>query len=84
MNARISTPMLSPSEAEAHLIIIDAAERGHMNEISHGLLLQLTWRPLESFRPRCNCRRVLTISPWVDGVRHLHCNWCGFSAKESL
>jgi hypothetical protein len=74
--------MLNAREARAHLTIIDAADRAHMCEINDRTALLIMNLPLQEFRARCNCGRVLNISPWVNGMRLLRCNWCGFTAKE--
>lgn len=39
---------------------------------------------MERFRPRCPaCAAVLTVSPWVEGVRSWSCR-CGWSSREAL
>lgn len=61
--------MLSVPEAEAHCRILQRPD----------------YRLFETFRPRCQgCRRVLAVSPWVDGVRLWRCNWCNVSWRECV
>lgn len=82
MNARLRTPMLSTSEARAHLTIVDTLDKAHDNVLDYHQALNIIWRPLESFAPRCNCRRVLKFGPWRDGSRFVACS-CGVAFMEA-
>lgn len=74
--------MLTPDEALAHLTILDTVrmvtERRFHKAYAPGALR----RPLETFRPRCNCRRVLNWSAWADGLREAWCV-CGARVREA-
>lgn len=73
MNAPLRT-----AEVNAHLAIITAIADVRNNVISEQAAFARMWRPLEVFllSPRCNCRRVLSWTPLVDGARVASCK-CG-------
>ena len=82
MNARIVSPLLLlPNEALAHLTIVDTLDKAHDNVLDYHQALNIIWRPLETFAPRCNCRRVLKFGPWRDGSRIAACS-CGVTFME--
>jgi hypothetical protein len=75
--------MLSMTEAAAHLYIIDILERAKAKSwhwsATHGAVCS----KLEGFRPRCNCGHVLRFTPWLDGLRVVKCERCGWKTLES-
>lgn len=73
--------MLSTTEAAAHVRIIGTIANVQDNVISEQRAYYELCRPLEAFRPRCNCGRVLQWSPWIDGIRAARCR-CGVWFRE--
>lgn len=74
--------MLTTTEARAHLTIVETLDLVLADKMGSRTATHIMWRPLESFAPRCNCRRVLMFGPVVDGTRIVACA-CGASHFES-
>jgi hypothetical protein len=75
--------MMTTSEARAHLTIIETLALVLSDKMHHSMALDIMWKPLETFAPRCNCRHVLRFSPWLDGLRVVKCEACGWKTLES-
>lgn len=76
--------MLAPltiAEARAHVAIMQALDDADRFGWHWSETQRATATPLQQFRTRCNCRRVLNWSPWVDGVRVAWCI-CGMRVRE--
>lgn len=71
------------AEARAHLAIITIVDRALDEEWNWRITQNALWHHLEQFSPRCNCGHVLRFSPWLDGLRVVKCERCGWKCLES-
>ena len=74
-------PPMTTLEARAHLLLVELAMLAHHSFISDREALVNMERHLRVFRERCNCGRILSFSPWVDGMRAVVCP-CGYRSRE--
>jgi hypothetical protein len=75
--------MMSMNEAAAHLYIVETLAAAKAKHHHWSYVRDAVWQSLEAFAPRCNCGHVLRFTPWLDGLRVVKCERCGWKTLES-
>jgi hypothetical protein len=74
--------LLNALESSAHLCVLDAIADRRDNVIGERTKIVRMQLALESFLPRCNCRRTLTAHHFAEGRILWRCA-CGWSCLEA-